>query len=152
MPARNTVENFWSKVIKSAGGCWEWTGHKLPFGYGHICWGQKMTLTHRLSWRLTYGEIPEGLCVLHKCDNPSCVRPDHLFLGTYLDNNRDMAAKGRSQVGSQKSSARFDEEQVLKIRAEYIRGVFGYRKLAAKYEVAYGTIFQIINRLRWKHI
>jgi hypothetical protein len=102
---------FWAKVQKSEG-CWEWNGCKLDRGYGafHLrnAWRgvRKGTCrTHRISWALHYGDVPAGMLVCHHCDNPSCVRPDHLFLGTDADNNRDRAAKGRT-VSAQSDKTR----------------------------------------------
>jgi hypothetical protein len=89
---------FWAKVQKSAG-CWTWTANHLPKGYGVIGVGaadQGLKLAHRVSWEIHFGPIPAGLFVCHRCDNPPCVRPDHLFLGTVQDNVDDMVAKGRA--------------------------------------------------------
>lgn len=84
-------DRFWEKVWKSDDGCWEWTAYTDCFGYG--CFGigreARSVGAHRISWELTYGTIPSGLWVLHRCDNPPCVRPDHLYLGTAADNSRD---------------------------------------------------------------
>lgn len=95
----NRLSRFWNRVNKSQDGCWEWTGSKIPTGYGHLMFHNIQTYAHRVSWTLCVGEIPEGLCVLHHCDNPCCVRPDHLFLGTMLDNMHDRDAKGRNNKG-----------------------------------------------------
>lgn len=76
-------------------GCWEWTGGKQAKGYGYLFKRDEEKLTHRRVWAAIYGPIPDGLYVLHRCDNPPCFRPDHLFLGTKADNNRDMVEKGR---------------------------------------------------------
>lgn len=91
-------ERFWSKVERTDT-CWIWTASATEYGYGRISWevdGKKRLFrAHQVSWMLHYGTIPFSLSVLHKCDNPPCVRPDHLFLGTQLDNMRDMVFKGR---------------------------------------------------------
>ena len=88
---------FWGKVAKRDGEeCWEWQGSRKGGGYGSIGIKGGTVAAHRASWVLTNGAIPDNLWVLHKCDNPPCVRPDHLFLGTRLDNVRDMCAKGRN--------------------------------------------------------
>jgi DNA-binding CsgD family transcriptional regulator len=92
----NPTERFWRKVRKGEE-CWEWTGFRVPpLGYGRFRLNDEQTWAHRVSWELTFGPIPEGLQVCHRCDNPPCVRPDHLFLGTPLDNVRDMIGKGRA--------------------------------------------------------
>lgn len=112
------AQRFWSKVDKNGpiashapglGQCWIWTGSTSE-GYGQINVGGgdgRHDWAHRVSWEIHHGPIPDGLWVLHRCDNPSCVRPDHLFLGTVADNNRDMIAKGRhrSPSGHRQSSS-----------------------------------------------
>ncbi|MGJ0510229.1 MAG: HNH endonuclease signature motif containing protein [Methylocystis sp.] len=103
-PTRSPEVRFWEKVIRGDG-CWEWTAAKSVRGYGTFGLRKgKMVPAHRMSWELTYGKIPDGLIVCHHCDNPECVRPDHLFLGTYSDNTQDMIRKGRG--GIQKHLAR----------------------------------------------
>lgn len=100
-------DRFWGKVNKtSENKCWEWTGYTLPpfiksftdsdKGYGRFWFLNKFWLAHRVSWFIKNGEIPDGLCVLHTCDNPPCVNPNHLFLGTKKDNSEDMITKGRN--------------------------------------------------------
>ena len=88
--------HFWSLVNKTPG-CWEWIGRFGNAGYGQVKRNGKNKGAHRISYELTHGAIPAGLCVLHRCDNRKCVRPDHLFLGTKRDNTRDMIQKGRAK-------------------------------------------------------
>lgn len=88
-------ERFWAKVNKTRS-CWVWLGKPRGFGYGRIeLLGGQTQSTHRYSWELHNGPIPTGMAVLHKCDVPQCVNPDHLFLGTQLENMRDRRSKGR---------------------------------------------------------
>lgn len=89
---------FWLQVNFRREGCWPWIGGRDRDGYGRLwAWGEKV-MAHRLAWRLSTGPIPEGLCVLHRCDHPPCVRPDHLFLGTQRENLEDRDLKGRAVV------------------------------------------------------
>ena len=100
------AKRFWSRVAKGPGsGCWEWTGWRNPNGYGRLAAnGCAGALAHRVAWEITAGPVPDGMLVLHHCDNPSCVRAEtdpassHLFLGTRADNSRDMDAKGRRRT------------------------------------------------------
>ena len=95
----STPKQVFDRYTIPSDGCWNWNGYRNKTGYGFTRIGgrgSKGILAHRLSWVLHHGEIPEGLHVLHKCDNPSCVNPNHLFLGTNLDNIKDRTAKGRS--------------------------------------------------------
>lgn len=97
------IENrFWNRLDKSGGddSCWNWTGARLPKGYGIVGISQgKHKYTHRVAWELTNGPIPEGLWVLHRCDNPPCCNPAHLFIGNNRDNVLDMIQKGRAKRG-----------------------------------------------------
>lgn len=140
---------FWGKVDKS-GECWVWVAGKSSQGYGQIAAGRrgsKMLKAHRVSWELHFGEIPDGVCVLHKCDNPACVRPGHLFLGTQQDNVTDMMQKGRQgKTGPQAGAGaklKLTPKQVQSLRAE------GYsmsqQKLAAKYGIGQNTVSRILR-------
>lgn len=119
-------------------------------GYGHTWTGQKpkrrRESAHRRAWRLTYGPIPPGLCVLHRCDNRRCVNPTHLFLGTHADNNADMAAKGRAAQGAGHYRAKFSEADIVEIIESAATG----RSLAARFGVSESTIAKIRNGRRWK--
>lgn len=88
------ADRFWAKVTKGAT-CWEHSGAPNVKGYVSVRVNKKLWLAHRYAWTITFGPIPDGLCVLHSCDNPPCCRPDHLFLGTKATNNADMMVKGR---------------------------------------------------------
>jgi hypothetical protein len=100
MPGKQAplAERFWAKVQKTEG-CWNWTAGGNGVGYGIIWSGVKRECAHRVSWELAHGPIPEGKWVLHRCDNPGCVNPEHLFLGDNTANVRDMHSKGRGWGG-----------------------------------------------------
>jgi hypothetical protein len=144
-------ERFWKKVEKTDT-CWLWTGAKIALGYGKIGVGrQSPRLAHRVSYELAYGEFPKELAVCHKCDNPSCVRPDHLFLGTTADNQRDMKEKGRSTIGSRNPRAKLNEEQVVDI-FQRSSSASSDRELAKEYGVSAATIQMIRSRRTWTHV
>lgn len=146
------VDRFWTKVDKR-GDCWEWRGCVNNKGYGQFSTGdrahRKLILPHRYSYELSYGTIPPGLFVLHRCDNPRCVRPDHLFLGTNLDNMADMRRKGRSRFGERHPLAKLTMAQVALIRERHAAGETSAR-LAQAFQVTPSTINNIVVRRSWK--
>lgn len=136
-----TPDVFWSKV-NMAGDCWEWTACKQSQGYGQIRIGGKAILAHRLVIELVTGNaVPDDLVVCHKCDNPSCVNPDHLFVGTYSDNSQDMYNKGRdiTYYGEDCTVAKLTNKQANEIR----KSSESSRILAARYRVSHTTILDI---------
>lgn len=150
---------FWSKV-RTTDHCWIWIGNRKTNSSGRTYGGfkvkGKMRQAHRVSWEMHRGAIPAGLFVLHSCDNPPCVNPDHLFLGTQKDNALDRDRKGRREApqGEKNGFAKLTSEKVEAIRREYQRGssLFGLKALGIKYCVHSGTIWGIVHRKRWSHI
>lgn len=156
------IEKFWKYVDKKSDDeCWEWKAYKDTNGYGILRINPKTYRAHRISWVLHYGEIPacdsyHGMCVLHRCDNPACVNPHHLFLGTHKDNMGDMRDKGRGVTpdakGERQGSHKLTEEEVKEIREKYIPLVYTQRMLAAEYGVVRETIHAVLTRRNWKHV
>lgn len=146
--------HFWERISRNKSinnQCWEWQ-YGLNHGYGRLRHNRKLKYSHQVAWELTYGEIPSGLCVLHQCDNRACCNPNHLFLGTKLDNAQDMVAKGRQCKGINKHSNKLSPSQVIEIRARYATGTISMRALSKDYPVSYPTIRDIVNRSKWRHI
>ncbi|WP_437230136.1 HNH endonuclease signature motif containing protein [Planctomicrobium sp. SH661] len=117
---RTVEERFWSKVDRSGGkdACWLWTAYRNPKGYGQFAWASKtIILAHRAAWRITYGDIPIQSCICHFCDNPSCVNPNHLWIGSHMDNVRDRDAKGRRRPpsGEYNGQCKLTHEHVIAI-------------------------------------
>lgn len=150
----NTDESvFWSHVTKdSPDVCWNWHGSISGTGYGKMQFHNKKFSSHRYSWILHFGKIPDGLWVLHKCDNHACCNPNHLFLGTPKDNMIDMYQKNRGRIGERSPKAKLKEEQVLQIISLYSTRDYTHRKLAKMYNVSVALVFAIIHRQVWKHL
>lgn len=151
-----SVEDFWSRVdsthLDNPLECWEWTGgQRLPKGYGICSFQGKKTLAHRASYLVHFGSIPNGLCVCHRCDNPSCVNPNHLFLGTAADNIRDCVQKGRNfmRPGVYHPQAKLTESDVIKLRT--CVGI-SHSELAKQYGVSRQTIGDAISGRNWKYL
>lgn len=151
------IDSFMSKVeIVTESGCWFWMACLMNKGYGQFWNGEKVVLAHRASYSMMVGEIG-GMDVLHKCDTPCCVNPDHLFLGTHRQNMEDMARKGRSDKnwkvrGSDSCHSRLSAGQVLEIRRLYATGAHSQRDLARQFDVSQPAIKCITKRQVWRHI
>lgn len=146
-------DRFFAKVLKSmdSDGCWNWIASKYRDGYGRIQFQRKSVRAHRISWQIHHGPIPDGVQVLHRCDNPLCVRPDHLFLGTHDDNMADKVAKGRQfrPEGEANGAARLSCDEVINIRKLYVGGGRTYQSLAAQFGVSSGDIRLIVTMENW---
>lgn len=140
------------KKYEVYGECWIWVAAITEKKYGRFYLDGSLERAHRASWMIYRGDIPEGMHVLHYCDNPPCVNPDHLWLGTNRDNMDDKIAKDRQLRGSDTSVALFDETQVAEIRRNYT-GAYGEQAaLAKKYGCHIGTIGAIVRRENWRHV
>lgn len=145
---RKFMLNFWSHTDQSTG-CWIWTGYTTKHGYGQIKINGKKFRTHRVAWELKNGPIPEGLVVCHKCDNRACVNPDHLFLGTYNDNNQDCVQKGRNVFGERNHFAVLTEAQVEEIRSLKNTGL-SQQEIAKRYGVSQANVSAIWLGKVWR--
>lgn len=145
---RPLAERFEGKFVRGPG-CWLWTAARNAKGYG--CIGG--TYAHRVSFRLFRGPIPKGRCVLHRCDNPTCVNPEHLFLGTRADNNADMDAKGRRRqaTGERIGSAKLTADAVRQIRQLRAAGQTA-KSLAARFGVRPTAIWYVTSGRMWKDV
>jgi hypothetical protein len=183
---RPLADRFWEKVDKHPGRwwngaeCWYWTGIPNPKGYGRISVHGRAghdAFAHRVAWELTYRLVPGGLWVLHHCDTPACVRPEHLFLGTAADNTADMMAKGRhvngvaplerrargerhgsrtkpesTPRGEKHTAAKLTDAQVCELRRRWSAGGIQQKALAAEYSVSRGVVSEILSGKSWKHL
>lgn len=136
-------ERFWRHVHKTEG-CWRWTGAISTMGYGVVNLGGRARHAHRVSWMLRHGDMPTAF-VLHRCDNPSCVNPAHLFLGTQYDNMLDAARKGRIPRGDRHHGAKLTEAMVRSIRASTEPS----KVVADRFGIHYSAVNQIRRRARW---
>jgi len=144
---------FWSHVSKPHNeACWIWMKAKTENGYGRA--NRKGEFAHRIAWKLTNGDIPKGLFVLHKCDNPPCCNPEHLFLGTREDNMADMWNKGRGKLPPHKQFEENGQAKLTKAKASEIRTLrskgWTYPQLANKFNVSRALIWQVLRGAVWR--
>jgi hypothetical protein len=152
MTNKKLIKKFWNKAsIPSRDDCWNWQRATQTKGYGSVgIGGGKTALAHRVAYEITYGAIPEGMCVLHSCDNRLCVNPKHLFLGTNEDNVRDMVKKGRQARGEKNGRSKLTVRQVIKIRELYKTGDYSYQELTELFPVCSVSIRSIVKEEYWK--
>lgn len=163
---QDTVEQklesrFWEKVnVGGEGECWGWQAHTNNKGYGQFRLGGKVKLSHRVAWEMENGDIPDGICICHRCDNPPCCNPNHLFPGTHSDNMEDMYMKGRKNPtgtpipanrGSGNGMAKLTKEQVLKIRA-MAKNRIHKKEIADRFGISASYVYDILKRRRWSHV
>jgi hypothetical protein len=148
---------FWKKVDKKSDDeCWEWVGAKNKQGYGKIGYFGGFIATHRYSWLLHNGSIPDGLWVLHTCDNPPCCNPKHLFLGNHQDNMDDRQRKGRQphtcHIGSKNPHAKLNEQKVRTLREMYASGKYTQLELSNIFGIAWKYVSEITRNNFWKNV
>lgn len=167
----NEIKRFWKKVNIQHGGCWNWVGYINKWGYGTFGMFGDVFLAHRVSWIICTRTSPGQLCVLHRCDNPNCVRPDHLFLGTDLDNARDKIKKGRMVLnppsgnrhwskrmpqkiarGERNGQAILTDIVVASIRDEYSKGGITFKEIGNRYGMDLSSVRNAIVGRTWRHV
>lgn len=146
----DVIDRMRQHSISTKDSCWEYCGHLIKGGYGHISEHGEMKLVHRVSYEKLKGPIPDGMFVLHRCDNRACWNPDHLFLGTHQDNMNDMKSKGRSRnsQGINNNSAKLTEDEVKAIRADKRSS----RTIAKDYGLHQTTICDIKRGDLWQNV
>lgn len=147
------VRRFWEKVTITDG-CWIWTAATHEWGYGVMQRGRAgrgVIKAHIASWIIHFGHIPIGMNVLHHCDNPPCIRPQHLFLGTISDNTQDMISKGRGLIGTKNGQCKLTDVDVVLIR-KYRQSGASLNDLAEQFGVSFSNICSICTRASWRHI
>ncbi len=152
-PTTKEVARFWGKVQKTDS-CWLWIAALNTVGYGRFWYNKKMVGAHRFSYELSIGQIPKGIHVLHKkcCGNRSCVNPNHLYMGTNADNQRDRVMWGHFIFGEAHNNAKLSEEDVLTIRSLRKNKGYTYKILADMFGVDQSHIFRIIHHQSWAHL
>jgi len=138
--SENTIAKFYSNAVKRKNGCWEWERCINKHGYGVSRYKGTIMLAHRVSWMISLGEIKD-FHVLHKCDNPKCINPTHLFLGSHQDNITDMVLKGRN-------SSKLTRKDIMKIKVSE----YNNHLISKEFGVTERTIRNIRNGTSWKHI
>ena len=145
----NQIKNFLKKRVVAKNDCWIWAGSRDKDGYGNYLFGRK---AHRFSYETFKGEIPLGKFVLHKCDTPSCVNPEHLFLGDAKENAEDCVKKKRNSRGEKNGSAKLRDEDIREIRKAYATGEKSLANIGAKFGISRTVAHKIVKFKLWKHV
>lgn len=149
------IERFWRGVDKRGQDeCWEWQKCRTKGGYGVMNVRRKILHCNRIGWTIENGRIPDGMIICHKCDNPSCCNPNHLFVGTDLDNCRDREMKGRGhdRTGGNHGRATTNEHAVILMRQIYSSGKYTHKKIAEMFKIKHSAVSDIMLRRCWNHI
>lgn len=152
-PATSIPARLRDRLEVTTDGCWEFTGCRTPLGYGRIQHAGNSVGAHRFMWASINGPIPAGMFVCHRCDNPPCCNPDHLFLGTARDNNADRDRKGRQarQPGAANGRSKLTPADVRDIRAMRIQGAL-QREIGERYGLQQSTVSAILHRKLWADV
>ena len=150
---KSVVERFMDKVSMPNGkaGCWPWRGQRRTGGYGFFYLKGRFVSAHRTAWALLVEPVGSGACVLHRCDNPPCVNPAHLFLGTQRDNMRDASQKGRIAHGERNGQSRLTAADVMDIRRRVASGE-GVTGLGREYGVSHVSVIRAARGSTWAHL
>lgn len=140
-------------VIDEKTKCWNWSGSKNRKGYGALSIKNKHSIAHRESYKVFKGKIPNGMHVCHSCDNPSCINPDHLWLGTNKDNNNDKMEKGRFKpnYGNNNGNSKLTKNDVIEIKQKINQG-YDLVEISKQYNVTPENIYSIKNNKTWRHV
>lgn len=146
------MNNFWNRTKLESTDCLVWLGYCDKDGYGRITIDGKSFRCHRIAWELAYGIIPNSLLVLHKCDNPSCLNPEHLFLGTISDNNKDCVFKGRASGNSSQHTSGAYATKLTSIQVQEIRKIkeISQKQIAKKFHISQAHVSDIRSFKSWR--
>lgn len=144
----SAVERLRVATASSSDQCILWQGFRDPKGYGKVWFESSYKLAHRVSYAVNVADIPGGVCVCHRCDNPSCINPRHLFLGTHAENIRDCTTKKRNAFGTKHSRAKLTDTDIVAIRSN----TASTRQIAKAYGIAHSRVSEIKNLKSWRHI
>ena len=151
--SRTLEDRFWEKVeVRGKDDCWKWKGSRAREEYGNIWGGKRLEKAHRVSYKINIGEIPKGMCVCHTCSNPYCVNPNHLWLGTQLDNIRYRGERGRNAIvkGKYNGRSKLTREIVKRIRKLHSKNGVSITEIAKMFKVAPNTIHYVVKNITWK--